>query len=219
MLLMETKNGDDFVKDKLQSFHYPNYFAVSPDGASGGLSLLWKDTVQLEILEANPNFIDTKVLFKGAQSHINFTYGALQVENRAEVWAKISAIGSSRDTPWLLTGDFNEILDNEEKEGGPLRWEGSFTTFRSFVADNGLWDLKHSGNKLSWRGSRYLHHIKACLDRSMANCAWSEAYPKGRCCYLRVEGSDHRPLITYFNSTAPKRRGMFRFNRTLTEDE
>lgn len=41
----------------------------------------------------------------------------------------------------------------------------------------------------------------------------------GRSCYLRFEGSDHRPLITYFNSTGPRKRGVFRFNRSLTENE
>ncbi|KAG2313755.1 hypothetical protein Bca52824_025312 [Brassica carinata] len=51
----------------------------------------------------------------------------------------------------------------------------------------------------------------------MVNCSWSELYPMGRCRYLRFEGSDHRPLITYFNNSGPKRRGLFRFNRSLTE--
>lgn len=41
----------------------------------------------------------------------------------------------------------------------------------------------------------------------------------GRCRYLRFEGSDHRPLMTYFNSEKLKRKGMFRFNRALTEQE
>ncbi|KAG2272345.1 hypothetical protein Bca52824_066900 [Brassica carinata] len=53
----------------------------------------------------------------------------------------------------------------------------------------------------------------------MVNCAWSEKFPMGRCRYLRFEGSDHRPLITYFNSAPAKKRGLFRFNRSLTENE
>lgn len=53
----------------------------------------------------------------------------------------------------------------------------------------------------------------------MSNCAWPEAFPMGRCRYLRFEGSDHRPLLTYFNADRPKKRGMFRFNRALTEQE
>lgn len=47
-----------------------------------------------------------------------------------------------RDSPWVLTGDFNDILDNSEKSGGPSRCEGSFIPFRSFVSMNGLWDVK-----------------------------------------------------------------------------
>lgn len=131
----------------------------------------------------------------------------------------VTRIGAGRDSPWILTGDFNEILDNSEKEGGPLRWEGSLTNFCTFVSQNGLWDLKHSRNHLSWHGTHYLHFIKSRLDRSMANCSWSERFPMGRCCYLRFEGSDNRPLITYFNSSTRKKRGLFRFNRSLTENK
>ncbi|KAL0722453.1 hypothetical protein Bca4012_037052 [Brassica carinata] len=54
----------------------------------------------------------------------------------------------------VVTGDFNELLDNSEKVGGPVRWEGSFIAFRSFVTQAGLWDLQHTGNQLSWRGTR-----------------------------------------------------------------
>ncbi|KAG2313724.1 hypothetical protein Bca52824_025281 [Brassica carinata] len=149
---------------------------------------------------------------------MSFIYGAPAAENRAEYWQKINAVGQGRDTPWLLTGDFNDILCNAEKVGGPVRPEGSFTTFRSFVAQNGLWDLKHSGEQLSWRGSRYTHFIRSRLDRSMSNCAWAEAYPMGRCRYLRFEGSDHRPLMSYFNANRTNKKGMFRFNRALTEE-
>ncbi|CAN7119404.1 unnamed protein product, partial [Brassica rapa subsp. narinosa] len=108
---------------------------------SGGLALIWTDNIKVEILESSENIIDTKVAFKGSSSFISFIYGAPSVENRAAVWAEISRIGTNRDLPWLLTGDFNEILDNTEKVGGPPRWEGSFTTFRTFVSQNGFWDL------------------------------------------------------------------------------
>ena len=41
----------------------------------------------------------------------------------------------------------------------------------------------------------------------------------GRSWYLRFEGFDHRPLVTYFNASGPRKRGLFRFNRTLTDNE
>ncbi|KAG2313013.1 hypothetical protein Bca52824_024570 [Brassica carinata] len=188
-------------------------------GLSGGLSLLWDDETDITILESSPNLIDVRIVYKGTSSFVSFVYGAPATENRASFWNKLGVVGQGRDDPWLLTGDFNDILNNAEKVGGPIRPEGSFSAFRSFVTQNGLWDLKHSGEHLSWRGNRHTHFIRSRLDRAMGNCSWAEAYPMGRCRYLRFEGSDHRPLMTYFNGEKPKRRGMFRFNRALTEQE
>lgn len=65
-----------------------------------------------------------------------------QQEHRAAFWEMISQLGANRDSAWLLSGDFNDILENREKVGGPERCEGSFIPFRSFVSQNGLWDVK-----------------------------------------------------------------------------
>ena len=58
-------------------------------------------------------------------------------------------LASSRDSPWFVTGDFNDILNEEEKLGGPARPEGSFTDLRTFFSEGDLFDLRHSGDSLS----------------------------------------------------------------------
>lgn len=128
-------------------------------------------------------------------------------------------MGQGRDSAWALKEDFNEILDNSEKEEGPSRCEGSFIPFRSFVSSNGLWDVKHTGNEISWRGKRNTHDIKSRLDRFLANLAWAEMFPASCSNYLRFEGSDHRPLITYLDSKKVKKRKPFRYDRRLNENE
>ena len=133
------------------------------------------------------------------------------------IYLKYKKIGTQRQAPWLLTGDFNDLLDNSEKVGGPPRWEGSFLAFRNFVSQHGLWDLQFSGNSLSWRGTRYSHFIQSRLDRAMANLEWMEMFPAARSEYLRFEGSDHRPLLTHFDQHLKKKKGMFRYDRTLGE--
>lgn len=100
----------------------------------------------------------------------------------------------------------------KNKRGGPPRPEGSFINFRSFVTVNGLWDVKHFGNLFSWRGMRSQHLVHARLDRSISNNAWIEEFPAGHCEYLRFEGSDHRPLLTFIDDTRVKKKGMFRFD-------
>lgn len=215
LFLMETKNEDDIISTSLQDLGFTNQFTVPPLGLSGGLALLWKEGINIELLDSSPNLIDSKITLKSISSFVSFIYGPPQTENRAAFWSQMTTIGSLRDSAWLLTGDFNDILENSEKVGGPPRWEGSFQNFRSFVSQSGLWDVKHSGKALSWRGKRYTHFIKSRLDRSMANCSWTESFPHGRCKYLRFEGSDHIPLVTFFNNAERKKRGLFRFDRCL----
>lgn len=133
--------------------------------------LSWKEDVHVDILYAFCNIIDTFVKSKKSSFYVSFIYGTPKKEDRPAFWNKLMELGTSRAEAWLLTGDFNDLLDNEEKVGGPLRWEGSFLAFRSFVTQTGLWDLPHAGNHLSWRGTRHSHFIQSCLDRAMANCS------------------------------------------------
>lgn len=119
---------------------------------------------------------------------------------------------------WFLSGDFNDIINNEEKQGGPQRPEGSFTNFRSFLSKGDLYDLKHSGDPLSWRGVRNTHVVRCLLDRAIANISWAELFPSARCDYLNFEGSDHKPIISYFELEKRKRKCMFRFDRRLREN-
>lgn len=83
------------------------------------------------------------------------------------------------------------------------------------MAECDLYDLRHSGNFLSWRGKRHDHLVLCRQDRAMSNGAWAETYPSGRCEYLRFEGSDHRPLLTHFDLSKKKKRGIFRYDRRL----
>ena len=178
--------------------------------------MFWRPEIDIQILSSIQNYIDTLISFKGLTFHTTFIYGEPEITHRQAFWNHISDISGNRDTPWLITGDFNEILDNTEKSGGPVRIEGSFSTFRSFCSIADLFDLNHSENFLSWRGKIHNHLIHCRLDRSMVNSAWSYLFPSGKCHYLDFEGSDHRPIITYIDPTKKKGGRLFWYDRRLS---
>lgn len=181
------------------------------------MALSWKDNVHLDVLFSSPNVIDTRIEFNYKKFFVSYIYGASNTEDRPAFWRLMTEIGLGRTDTWLLTGDFNDLLDNSEKVGGPLRWEGSFLSFRNIVSQYGLWDLQFLGNSLSWRGIRYTHFIQSRLDRAMANMDWMDMFPAARCEYIRFEGSDHRPLLTHFDQHLKKKKGMFRYDRRLSD--
>ncbi|KAG7536796.1 Endonuclease/exonuclease/phosphatase superfamily [Arabidopsis suecica] len=208
------KNEDELTLKKLQGLQYTSCKLVSPQSrGSGGLALLWNQTVEIDILAESPNFIDTHIKAEGRKFFATFVYGEPERSKRQEIWSKISDIGQNREDPWWLTGDFNDIIDSSEKQGGVVRPEGSFVDLRTLMSECDLYDLRHTGNFLSWRGKRHDHLVFCRLDRSMSNSGWAEEYPSGRSDYLRFEGSDHRPLVTYFDLQKQKKKGLFRYDR------
>lgn len=170
-------------------------------------------------MSSSNNFIDTNIVFKGVSFHATFVYGEPDQTKKHGVWSTISDLNQGPDVPWFLTGDFNEIIENSEKEGGPARAEGSFCSFRTFLSQNDLFDLKHSGNFLSWRGQRGSHLVHCRLDRAVSNTDWSELFPSCRCQYLLFEGSDHRHLLSFLDPTKKKGNHIFRYDRRMKDNE
>lgn len=218
-MLVCTKKKE-FVLKETESLHLDSHFLISPEGhGAGGLALLWRSDINIQILSSNRNFINTMITFKNTNFQSTFIYGAPEIHLRQEAWNSLTNIAAPSDSPWFLTGDFNEITSNAEKSGGIERPESSFSNFRTFLSSCDLFDIKHSGNFLSWRGKRGTHLVHCRLDRTLANSSWSDLFPNGRSQYLQFEGSDHRPLISVFNSKKKKPNRLFRYDRRLRDNQ
>lgn len=95
----------------------------------------------------------------------------------------------------LLIGDFNDILSNEEKEGGNHRTTASMRDFREFVAQNKLMDLGYDSCPFTWRNNRDNMPIQQRLDRGMTSVGWYGLYLETKIMYVVLEGSDHAILV------------------------
>lgn len=180
--------------------------------------MFWKQEIKLEILSPCLNNIDSYIEYEEKKFYATFIYGDTDRGKRREMWAHLVEQATVREAPWFLSGDFNDIISNEEKKGGPQRPERSFTDFRSFLSEGYLYDLRHSGDPLSWRGIRNSQVVRCRLDRALANSTWSELFPAARSEYLNFEGSDHKPIISIFEPNKRKRKGLFRFDKRLREN-
>lgn len=189
---------------------YEEHKLIPPTGhGAGGLALFWKQEVKLTVMFCNANVIDTMIEHQGKVFYASFVYGNTDRAQRNLLWNHLLISAETRDAPWFLTGDLNDLLCAEEKVGGPERPEGSFSDLRTFFSEGDLYDLHHSGDPLSWRGQRGTHLVRCRLYRTAANSAWAENYPNARCQYLEYEGSDHKPLISFIDQSIMKRKRMF----------
>ena len=88
----------------------------------------------------------------------------------------------------------NEILRSFEKEGGAQRNSRQMEAFQECLDRLGLFDLRFSGAKFTWRGKRGGEVVKCRLDR-FATDDWRVRFPASKVTHLKPSKSDHFPII------------------------
>lgn len=72
-------------------------------------------------------------------------------QNKNASWNLLRVLGQEQDHPWLVSGDFNEIMYSFEKKGGQPMEEKKMAEFREVLKDCQLIDVGYSGAWNTWR--------------------------------------------------------------------
>ena len=118
-----------------------------PGGQSGGLALFWKDDWDVEFLSKSLNHIDVVVNPNHFSDRWRFTgfYGHPNTAEKFRTWDLLKDLTGRSSLPWLVAGDFNDILHNGEKDGGVWRRVGQMNLFNFALQVCELNDLGYHG--------------------------------------------------------------------------
>lgn len=150
VFLQEMKVTSNYFTSKKFSLGFDNAFVVDCVWRSGVLAILWKKDIDFTLLQFSNNHIHgvISVGMNGESCHdlwqITGVYGQPESSWRGELWNLLRSMKVSSDIPWLVLGDFNEIMSWDEKWGVHDRLENQIESFRSMIADCGLSDLGFS---------------------------------------------------------------------------
>ena len=138
---------------------------------SESLALFWKEGITVEVLATDQSHIDT--LVKGGVStdwwHLTGFYRAPEPSKWEESWALLKVIRDKSTLPWLVIGDFNEIIRDSEKEGRSTQLRRQMKNFTDSLNWCGLCDLGFVRPSFTWLYQRADRgQIKERLDRSLA---------------------------------------------------
>ncbi|XP_021829150.1 uncharacterized protein LOC110769479 [Prunus avium] len=163
---------------------------VDAVGFSGGLWLLWNENkFKVDIIGTHEQAISACITWPGQTPWV-FTavYAKPCSIKRATLWEYLSFVADCHNMPWLLAGDFNEMLQLEVKlGGGPLR---RIKGFKSWFDANDLIDLGFTGQKFTWSNNRVFER----LDRAICNMSWMGAFLEANVIHLPRTKSDHCPI-------------------------
>ncbi|XP_057719720.1 uncharacterized protein LOC130934150 [Arachis stenosperma] len=151
---------------------------VGSDGASGGLLLIW-DEIFLKLNNCYKGerwlCVEGILLKNNFRCAFFLVYGAHSREEKSHVWNELSYITGLCQVPCCFMGDFNEIVNVEERKGTvslPL----SADDFRSWIQDMHLVDLPLTDRKFTW-----FHGHSCCwIDIAIVSIEWLEEFPETR---------------------------------------
>lgn len=122
----------------------------------------------------------------------------------------------------MITGDFNNILSDDDKRGGVAYPTWLKNGFRSAIDDSGLVEIALEGHMFTWAKNHGPHGwVEEHLDRAFATSAWWHLFPQAKLINLLATVSDHSPICLV---TTPQGRHYahkkFKFkNMWLSEPE
>jgi hypothetical protein len=218
LFLIETKTDHIFLERVRVGLGFAGKLVVDSIGRSGGLCLFWMESMDIGLISFSNFHIDVQVAsVDNSRWRMTGFYGHLETSQRHHAWSLLRRIHAMSDLPWIVIGDFNEILDDSEKIGGLQRPRWQIENFRAALDDCGLQDIGFSGPPFTWCNKRDGDSmIQERLDRCVCNFRWRNLFVGARVCHLEFWRSDHRPILLDFSPNnsllCQSRKGLRRFH-------
>ncbi|KAL8114669.1 hypothetical protein AgCh_021508 [Apium graveolens] len=200
---------------------FSSHLAVECVGRSGGIALLWKSSVKCNVLNCSSNFIDAKLSnANGVEWRLTGYYGFPECGRRKESWDLLKWLANYSDLPWVVIGDFNDMINIADKKGNNSHPQVLLDGFKQTIDDCGLIELDLVGGNYTWEKSKGKPEwARERLDRAFASASWWSLFPL---CNLRVHHcihSDH-DLIHFemYSTNHTKKKFRFRFENAWLKE-
>ncbi|KAL9675546.1 hypothetical protein QQ045_003748 [Rhodiola kirilowii] len=177
-----------------------------------GLAILWNNDIEVTVISYSAAHIDVRVR-SDSKFFLTLFYGSPRCNERKASWDLLRRLRADSGEPWVVMGDFNEILFSWEMESKRNRQAWQMRNFRQCLEDCGLMDLGFSGNRFTYTNKRREEEeVKARQDRVVANNGWRARFPKAAVRHVFVNSSDHVIVLLYVEGwDMAGRRNLKRF--------
>ncbi|KAK4733974.1 hypothetical protein R3W88_008235 [Solanum pinnatisectum] len=167
---------------------------------TNGKIWIFLDTgIQWEILMDREQKITLKLCHQnfGKDFIATFVYAKCDERKRQELWDNLYFLASNMESPWMVGGDFNVIVSEDEKLGGLPVITEECEDFAFCINSCGLCDVGFRGNPYAWWNGRAAEDlIFKRLDRVVFNIQYQNIFPQNEVDHLPKRGSDHASLIS-----------------------
>ncbi|XP_058748823.1 uncharacterized protein LOC131621801 [Vicia villosa] len=146
-------------------------------------------------------------------------YAQNQLTNRRKLWADLQTIGISISKPWIIIGDFNNVLRSDDRIEGSEVHEFEYRDLEYLMESLGLFEHDTKGPHFTWSNKHADGLIYSRIDRALCNRQWFTKYQDSVIEILQPHISDHSPLkLSLETTTVSLHRRRFQFLNVVIEN-
>lgn len=156
----------------MTSWGLPTIFIEDAKGFAGGLWILWNDpSIRIQVVHNTSQAITRVAESMNKVQCLTTVYAGPIPSRRKLLWDYLDELASIINGPWMVVGDFKEIVSSMEKKGCSKRFVS--LGFVYWIERNALLNLGLMGQEYTWtKGTSSLNPIKVRLDRALCNSTW-----------------------------------------------
>ncbi|XP_075083607.1 uncharacterized protein LOC142167343 [Nicotiana tabacum] len=110
-------------------------------------------------------------------------------------------------------GDFNSVLNSQDRQHGTIIHDMETKDFREFMNDIGMNELSNMGRDYTWTNN----HTYSMIDMGIVNTNWMMTMPNLYIQILEPSFSDHSPLKLMISQIQRKKASLFKFFNCLVD--
>lgn len=131
----------------------------------------------------------------------------------------IKAFYAAIGAPWIVMGDFNEVLASSEHSRGTISnaSQRGMQAFHTAVSTCNLTDLTSIGPTFTWTNNQPVNPIAKKLDRVLVNDNWLDKFPQSYTSFETTGVSDHTRCWIRLESPPPGNKWPFKFFNFLVD--
>lgn len=153
LVIMETRIGGDRAKEITNRLPFQEAIHTDTIGYARGLWLLW-NADQVEVSNLTSTEQEIHAIVKVNSSNLNWLFSAIyaspRFRERCLLWNNLSNVAQARNLPWIIGGDFNEMLSSDDKFGGRPIVPSRALLFKECLDDCNMADIGFQGPRFTW---------------------------------------------------------------------
>jgi hypothetical protein len=126
---------------------------------------------------------------------LSAVYASPNLETRLKFWDHLVNFASTHNVPWVVAGDFNDILSSHEKLSSTPANSRRMNVFHNCLDACNLLDLGFNGPRFTWTNKRDRGLVMERLDQFFCNPSWQTMFVKSIVLHLPRVHSDHTPIL------------------------